>query len=159
MEAKYEQKLDSIARAGITEGAYPGCQIIAMKDGKVVYDKCFGTFIYGGGAKVVPEDVYDIASLTKIFASTLAIMKLYEDSLLNVNKTMGDYFPYLKESDKGDIKIIDILTHQSGMKSWIPFHTKLIDENGPKAEFFTDTIDEAHTVSVAENLYLVNDYK
>ena len=159
MEAKYEQKLDSIARMGITEGAYPGCQIIAMKDGKVVYDKCFGTFTYGGGAKVVPEDVYDIASLTKIFASTLAMMKLYEDSLLDINKTMGDYFPYLKESDKGAIKVIDILTHQSGMKSWIPFHTKLIDENGPKAEFFTDTIDEAHTVRVAENLYLVNDYK
>jgi CubicO group peptidase (beta-lactamase class C family) len=159
MEAKYEQKLDSIARMGITEGAYPGCQIIAMKDGKVVYDKCFGTFTYGGGAKVVPEDVYDIASLTKIFASTLAIMKLYEDGLLDLNKTMGDYFPYLNESDKGAIKIIDILTHQSGMKSWIPFHTKLIDENGPKAEFFTDTIDEAHTVRVAENLYLVNDYK
>ncbi len=159
MEAKYEQKLDSIARMGITEGAYPGCQIIAMKDGKVVYDKCFGTFTYGGGAKVVPEDVYDIASLTKIFASTLAIMKLYEDGLLDVNKTMGDYFPYLNASDKGAIKIIDILTHQSGMKAWIPFHTKLIDENGPKAEFFTDTIDEAHTVRVAENLYLVNDYK
>ena len=159
MEAKYELKLDSIARMGITEGAYPGCQIIAMKDGKVVYDKCFGTFTYGGGAKVVPEDVYDIASLTKIFASTLAIMKLYEDGLLDLNKTMGDYFPYLNESDKGAIPIIDILTHQSGMKSWIPFHTKLIDENGPKAEFFTDTIDEAHTVRVAENLYLVNDYK
>ncbi len=159
MEAKYERKLDSIARMGIDVGAYPGCQILAMKDGKVVYDKCFGTFTYGGGAKVVPEDVYDIASLTKIFASTLAIMKLYEDGLLDVNKTMGDYFPYLNTSDKGAIKMIDILTHQSGMKAWIPFHTKLIDENGPKAEFFTDTIDEAHTVRVAENLYLVNDYK
>ena len=159
MEAKYELKLDSIARMGIAEGAYPGCQILAMKDGKVVYDKCFGTFTYGGGAKVVREDVYDIASLTKIFASTLAIMKLYEDGLLDLNKTMGDYFPYLNESDKGAIQIIDILTHQSGMKSWIPFHTKLIDENGPKAEFFTDSIDEAHTVRVAENLYLVNDYK
>ena len=76
MEAKYEKLLDSIARMGITEGAYPGCQIVVMKDGKAVYDKCFGTFVYGGGAKVVPEDVYDIASLTKIYASTLAMMKL-----------------------------------------------------------------------------------
>jgi beta-glucosidase-like glycosyl hydrolase/CubicO group peptidase (beta-lactamase class C family) len=159
IDAKYERQLDSIARMGISEGAYPGCQILAMKDGKVVYDKCFGTFTYGGGANVVPEDVYDIASLTKIFASTLAIMKLYEDGLLDVNKTMGDYFPYLNASDKGAITIIDILTHQSGMKSWIPFHKQLIDENGPKQGFFLDHIDETHTVRVAENLYLENDYK
>ena len=159
IKAKYERQLDSIARMGINEGAYPGCQILAMHEGKVVYDKCFGNFTYGSGAQVVPEDVYDIASLTKIFASTLAIMKLYEDGLLDINKTMGDYFPYLNASDKGAIKIIDILTHQSGMKAWIPFHLQLIDENGPKAGFFVDSIDEAHTVRVAENLYLVNDYK
>ena len=159
LDAKYERLLDSVAKMGITEGAYPGCQILAMKDGKVVYDKCFGTFTYGGGSKVVPEDVYDIASLTKIFASTLAIMKLYEDGLLDLNKTMGDYFPYLNESNKGAIKIIDVLTHQSGMKSWIPFHLKLIDENGPKEDYFIDHIDENHTVRVAEKLYLVNDYK
>ena len=159
LDSKYERQLDSIALMGISQGAYPGCQILAMHEGKVVYDKCFGTFTYGGGAKVVPEDVYDIASLTKIFASTLAIMKLYEDGLLDVHKTMGDYFPYLNESDKGAIRIIDILTHQSGMKAWIPFHQTLINEDGPKPEYFIDHIDEAHTVRVAENLYLVNDYK
>ena len=159
MSVVYERLLDSVAKLGIEKSAYPGCQIMAMKDGKVVYDKCFGTFTYGGGNKIVPEDVFDIASLTKIFASTLAIMKLYEDGLLDLNKTMGDYFPYLNKSNKGAIKIIDVLTHQSGMKSWIPFHLNLIDGNGPKKEYFIDHIDETHTVRVAENLYLVNDYK
>ena len=159
LPAQYERRMDSVAKLGIQEGAYPGCQAIALKDGKVVYDKCFGTFTYGGATKVVPEDVYDIASLTKIFASTLAIMKLYEDGLLDLNKTMGDYFPYLNASNKGAIKIIDVLTHQSGMKAWIPFHQKLLDEEGPLPEYFLDHIDENHTVRVAENLYLVNDYK
>lgn len=159
IDPKYERLLDSVAKMGIEKKAYPGCQILAMKDGKVVYDKCFGTFTYESAAKVAPEDVYDIASLTKIFASTLTLMKLYEDGLLDVNKTMGDYFPYLNNSDKGAIKMIDVLTHQSGMKSWIPFHQKTYDENGPKPELFVDHIDEAHTVRVAENLYLVNDYK
>ena len=159
IDPKYERLLDSVAKLGIEQMAYPGCQVLAMKDGKVVYDKCFGTFTYDSNAKVAPEDVYDIASLTKIFASTLALMKLYEDGLLDLNKTMGDYFPYLNSSDKGAIKIIDILTHQSGMKSWIPFHQKMYDENGPKPEYFVDHIDEAHTVRVAENLYVLNDYK
>lgn len=159
IELKYERQLDSIAKMGIEKGAYPGCQIVAMKDGKAVYDKCFGTFTYSGGNRVVPEDVYDVASLTKIFASTLALMKLYEDGQLDLDKTMGDFFPYLNESDKGAIKLIDILTHQSGMKSWIPFHNELIGEEGLKMEYFKDHIDETHTVRVAENLYLVNDYK
>ena len=136
-----------------------GGEFALMKDGKAVYNKCFGTFTYGGDMKVVPEDVYDIASLTKIFASTLVIMKLYEDGLLDIEKTMGDYLPFLNASNKGAIKIIDILTHQSGMKSWIPFHQKMYDSNGPLKEFFEDSIDETHTVRVAENLYLVNDYK
>ena len=159
IDAKYERQLDSIARMGIDKGAYPGCQILVMHNGQAVYDKCFGTFTYGGGAKVIPEDVYDIASLTKIFASTLALMKLYEDGLLDLEKTLGDYFPYMKAYDKGSIKIIDILTHQTGMKSWIPFHMELIDESGPKSEFFTDIINETHAVRVAENLYIENDYK
>ena len=159
IKPQYERQLDSIAKLGIEKGAYPGCQIVAMKDGKAVYDKCFGTFTYGSGNRVVPEDVYDIASLTKIFASTLAMMKLYEDGLLDLQKTMGDYFPYLNGSDKGAIKLIDILTHQSGMKAWIPFHNSLIGEDGLKMEFFKNQIDETHTVRVAENLYLVNDYK
>lgn len=155
---KYARKLDSVARLGIKKGAYPGCQIVAMKDGKVVYDKCFGNFTYGGGHQVLPDDVYDIASCTKIFASTLAIMKLYDDGLIDLNKTLADYFPYLKNNPHGKLKIIELMTHQSGLKDWVPFYKETVDENGPMEEFYTTQVDEYHTIRVAENLYLVNDY-
>ena len=154
----YEAKLDSVAMAGIKKGAYPGCQIVAMKDGNVVYDKCFGNFTYGGGHKVQPDDLYDIASCTKIFASTLAIMKLYDKGLIDLNKTLADFFPYLKGKAHGKLKLIDIMTHQAGLKAWIPFYQVTVDENGPMPEFYSDEIDENHSVRVAENLYLVNDY-
>ena len=158
LEEKYELRLDSVAKAGIRNGAYPGCQIVAMKDGNVVYDKCFGTFTYGGGHKVQPDDLYDIASCTKIFASTLAIMKLYDDGMIDLNKTLADFFPYLKGKAHGKLKLIDIMTHQSGLKAWIPFYKATVDENGPMEEFYSEEMDESHTVRVAENLYLVNDY-
>ena len=158
MEEKYELRLDSVAKAGIKNGAYPGCQIVAMKDGKVVYDKCFGNFTYGGGHKVQSDDLYDIASCTKIFASTLAIMKLYDDGLIDLNKTLADFFPYLKGKAHGKLKLIDIMTHQAGLKAWIPFYKMTVDENGPMPEFYSETMDESHTVRVAENLYLINDY-
>ncbi len=159
MNAKYAAKLDSVTLSGIKKGAYPGCQIVAMKDGKMVYDKCFGNFTYGGGHQVQPDDLYDIASCTKIFASTLAVMKLYDNGLIDLNKTLADFFPYLKGKAHGNLKLIEIMTHQAGLKSWVPFYKVTVDENGPKAEFYSDHIDESHSVRVAENLYLINDYE
>lgn len=159
MNAKYAAKLDSVALSGIKKGAYPGCQIVAMKDGKMVYDKCFGNFTYGGGHQVQPDDLYDIASCTKIFASTLAVMKLYDNGLIDLNKTLADFFPYLKGKAHGNLKLIEIMTHQAGLKSWVPFYQVTVDKNGPKAEFYSDHIDESHSVRVAENLYLINDYE
>ena len=158
MNAKYAARLDSVAMSGIKKGAYPGCQLVAMKDGKMVYDKCFGTFTYGGGHQVQPDDLYDIASCTKIFASTLAVMKLYDDGLIDLNKTLADFFPYLKSSPHGKLKIIEFMTHQAGLKAWVPFYKVTVDENGPMSEFYSDHIDENHNVRVAENLYLINDY-
>ena len=159
MNEKYVFKLDSVAKAGIRKGAYPGCQIVVLKDGKIVYDKCFGNFTYGGGHQVQPDDLYDIASCTKIFASTLAIMKLYDDGMIDLNKTLGDFFPYLKGTAHGKLKLIDIMTHQAGLKAWVPFYKMTVDENGPMEEFYSDEIDENHSVRVAENLYLINDYE
>ena len=156
---KYVAKLDSVALSGIQKRAYPGCQIVAIKDGKMVYDKCFGNFTYGGGHKVQPDDLYDIASCTKIFASTLAIMKLYDDGLIDLNKTLADFFPYLKGNPHGKLKLIEIMTHQAGLKAWVPFFTVTVDENGPMPEFYSSQIDESHSVRVAENLYLINDYE
>ena len=159
MKERYASSLDSVARLGIQKGCYPGCQIVVMKDGKMVYDKCFGNFTYGGGHVVKPDDLYDIASCTKIFASTLAVMKLYDDGLIDLNKTLADFFPYLKDNAHGKLKLIELMTHQAGLKAWVPFYTTTVDKNGPMDAFYSDVIDEVHTVRVAENLYLVNGYE
>lgn len=158
LDKKYARLMDSVAKSGITRHAYPGCQIVAMKDGQVVYDTCFGTFTYEGGHRVQPDDIYDLASCTKIFASTLAIMKLYDDGLIDLNKTLADFFPYLKNKAHGKLKLIDIMSHQAGLKAWIPFYKETVDENGPMSEFYTTEMDENHSLRVAENLYIVNDY-
>lgn len=159
IDNKYTRKIDSIAENGIKVKAYPGCQIVALKDGEVVYDKCFGHFTYDAAQPVTKEAVYDIASLTKIFASTFAIMKLYDEKKIDLNEKLSDYFPYLKGTDKEDIRIIDIMTHQSGLKPWFPFYKYTIDEKGNYSDVFRTAIDESHSVRVAENLYVSNDYK
>ena len=155
----FTKQIDSIAMNGIEIGAYPGCQIFAMKDGKVIYDKCFGHFTYDGEHEVQSDDVYDIASLTKVFATTFAIMKLYDDGKISLESKLGDYFPYLKNTDKGDIKIIEIMTHQAGLTAWIPLYQPLLTDNGPCSDIFRKSIDEDHTVRVAKDMYISKDFR
>lgn len=155
---EFTQKIDSAVFDAINKKAFPGCQIFAMKDGKVIFDKNYGKFTYEGEQMVHSDAVYDVASLTKMFATTFAFMKLYDDGLLDLNSTLGDYFPFLKSSDKADIKLIEFLTHQSGMLSWIPIYKMTCRENKPDMNYFRENIDEEHTVRVAENLYISEDF-
>lgn len=101
-------RIDEIAEEGIREGAYPGCQIVVLKDGKEMYNKAFGTYTGKGTAakreaKSVPvtsASVYDLASLTKTTATLLAVMKLYDKGRLNLTDRVSDYLPFLQDTDK-----------------------------------------------------------
>lgn len=158
IDNEFTRRVDSIALNGIEIGAYPGCQILAMKDGKVIYDKCFGKFTYEGDHEVKPDDVYDIASLTKVFATTLAMMKLYDEGKISLDNTLGDYFPYLRKTDKADIKLIEIMTHQAGFTAWVPIYKSLLKNDKPDSEVFRKSIDEDHTVRVAKDMYISEDF-
>ena len=158
IDNEFTRKVDSIALNGIEIGAYPGCQILAMKDGKVIYDKCFGKFTYEGDHEVKPDDVYDIASLTKVFATTFAMMKLYDEGKISLDNTLGDYFPYLRKTDKADIKLIEIMTHQAGFTAWVPIYKSLLKNDKPDSEVFRKSIDEDHTVRVAKDMYISEDF-
>ena len=159
IDNEFTQEIDSIAENGIEIGAYPGCQIFAMKDGKVIYDKCFGHFTYDNDHEVQSDDVYDIASLTKVFASTFAIMKLYDDGKISLDSKLSDYFPYLRNTDKGDIKLVEVMTHQAGFTGWIPIYKSLLKNGAPDPDVFRKNIDEEHTVRVAKDLYISKDFK
>jgi len=150
----YLEKIDSLALLGITEGAYPGCQILIAKDGKVFYNKSFGTFSYQNEEPVSNETIYDVASLTKIMATTPAIMKLVEQGKININQTLGYYLPFLKDSDKENIVIKDVLAHQAGLPAWIPFFSKI--EN--TKEVYDTKHSTEYSVKIADNMYMKPQY-
>ena len=154
----YTKKIDSLVIDAINQNAFPGCQILALKDGKIIFDKNYGKYTYEGNQLVHSESVYDIASLTKLFASTFALMKLYDEGKLDLNSTLGDFFPFMNQSDKGEIKLIEFLTHQSGMASWIPIYKMTCKNNRPDMQYFRESIDEEHTLRVARNLYISEDF-
>ena len=105
----------------IVAKAFPGCRVFASKNGKVFYDESFGYLEYDKKERVTDNTIYDIASVTKVVSTTLAVMRLYETGKLNLDKKVGDYLPWTKGTDKAGLVIKDLLMHQAGLKSMDTF--------------------------------------
>jgi len=105
--------------------------------------------------------VYDLASVTKVSAATVSVMKLYEEGKLDLNKTIGDYLPWTRGSNKAPLKLTEILLHQAGLVPFIPFYKEIIDSltGKPLPQYFSTQKDAQHQYRVAENFYLRNDWE
>ncbi|MEO5650694.1 MAG: glycoside hydrolase family 3 N-terminal domain-containing protein [Ginsengibacter sp.] len=159
MDASKLSVIDSIANAGIAAGAYPGCVVLAARDGKVFYKKAFGKYNYDTPEPVAVNTIYDMASVTKICATTLAVMKLYDEGKIKLNKTLGTYLPWVRKSNKSNLPIEEILLHQAGLVAYIPFYKETIDNEGkPLASLYRTEKNDSFSIRVAQNLYLRNDY-
>jgi len=105
-------RIDSIATAAIRDHATPGCVVFIARDGKIVFDKAYGYTTYDSTQPVTTSTVYDLASVTKISATTVAVMKLYEEGKIDLKKTLGDYLPWVKGSDKAGLILENIFLHR-----------------------------------------------
>lgn len=154
----YEKKfkaVDSLALQGIAEKAYPGCQIVAMLDGKLIYQKSFGAYTYDQHAKPVDNaTMYDLASLTKVLSSAFALIKLQSEGKFDYNRKVCDYLPEYSGTPIGERVLEDVLTHQAGLPAWIPFYQTTLDKNNKyKKGYYAAKASEQFPVQVAEDLY------
>lgn len=161
MDSSVLAGIDDIVEEGIKAKAYPGCQVLIMKDGVPVYDKCFGHFTYDHTRKVGNEDLYDIASLTKTTATLLAVMKLYDEGRFGLTDPISKYVPAMRGSKKGKITIEDLLYHQSGLPAFWPFYREAINDSTCVNGLFKSKADAHHRMQVDKRLFVANrfDYK
>jgi len=152
-------RIDSIAEEGINAKAYPGCQVIVMKEGKTVYDKCFGNYTYDGGQPVKPNSMYDLASLSKTTGTLLAIMKLYDTGKLKLTDKASRYLSFLQGIDKENITIKELLFHETGLPASLPFYRLVIDNTSYTGSLFTPAMDSTHTLQIGENAYACTTFK
>lgn len=144
--------IDNIAAEAILNQATPGCVVLVAKDGKVIFNKAYGYHTY---AKTIPDkltDIFDLASMTKISATTMEAMLLYDQGKLNLDATAGDYLPDTRKTNKKDLHIREILAHQAGLIPDIP----TLEAIKP-ADHSTDS-SAAYPTKVNENYYLRKDY-
>ncbi len=156
-------KIDSIAERAILSKATPGCVVLVAKDGQVVYNKAFGRHTYY--EKSLPtrtDDLFDLASVTKIAATTVAMMKLYDEGKIDLDQTLGFYLPALRGSNKANLTIRDVMTHRAGLLGWIPFYKETLTKSRrnpqPSPTYYRRIKDSRYNVPITEKLFLREDY-
>lgn len=154
IKSEFLDRVDSLAINGIRMQAYPGCQIAIIKDGVMIYNKSFGHHRYDSLRPVQNSDIYDLASITKIAATTAAVMHLVDQGIVQLDQPIGRYLIFLENTDKGDIRLRQLLAHQARLSPWIPFFSNTM-QNGRRLDgIYHSRPSSAYPVQVAERLYL-----
>ena len=155
------KSVDSIAQLTVDSLMSPGLQILIARKGKVIYNKNFGKHTYNGKTTVKSNDIYDVASLTKILASLPLLMELEEKGIVNLDSKLGEILPEYKRSNKDDITIKQMLSHYARLKPWIPYYLKTLDPNSsfPDSKYYRKKYSKDFNIKVSKSMYLRSDYK
>ncbi|MEM6842971.1 MAG: glycoside hydrolase family 3 N-terminal domain-containing protein [Bacteroidota bacterium] len=153
-------RIDSLVNEAIDAKAIPGCQVLVAKNGKIVMYKAYGLHQYSDTVKVERDDLYDLASITKISSALPALMKLHDEGKFDLSATLSDYLPYFKNSDKDDATFREILAHQAKFKPWIPYWQSTLRDNG-SYKWFTIDADSSRRfpIKLTESMWLHRNYK
>lgn len=140
-------KVDSIANKGVADGAYPGCRVLVVHKGEIVYDRAYGFLDANKTEPVQLNSVYDLASITKLAGSGLAMMKMMDEHEWSPSGYLGDDLSFPRKSPYAKIKWKDMLAHQAGLKNFIPFHSTL------SSNHWLSKIPTEYGVQVADSMY------
>ena len=145
LDSNYIQaKVDSLMTLGINQKAFPGAQLLVAKKGTIIFHQAYGYHTYDSLQKVGLNDIYDIASVTKITGPLPALMKLYEEGKIDLDIPFSTYWKdWQHQKDKKDITLRELLAHQSGIKAYIPFITEVQKKGELKRRCLLYTSDAA----------------
>jgi beta-N-acetylhexosaminidase len=149
--------VDSICLKAVHEGATPGCQVLIAKEGKIIFDKSYGSLFYSDPFlnPVLPSTLYDIASITKVAGTLQALMFLEERGLVDLDKKASYYLPEFVGTNKEDLELRDILTHQAGLTPFIPHWKKTVDTSGFDTLYYSRVRSEKFPNEVVPGLYSI----
>lgn len=140
--------IDEIAAEAIRSKAAPGAVVMVVLDGKVIYNKAFGTRTYTDSTPTKISDIYDLASVTKTSATTMAVMRLFEQDKLKLDTTIGAYIPRARNTNKSDISVREVMLHQAGFIPFIPFYKNMLESD------YSRDSTAAYPTKAADNFYM-----
>ena len=160
MSSELLKRVDSIAQYAVDKEMTPGIQLLIARKGKVIYNKNFGHHTYSKDQPVKFDDVYDVASLTKILATLPLVMELEEKGAITLDTKLSKMLPEYMSSNKKNVTIKQMLSHYARLKPWIPFYVATLDSvtKKPDPKYYRTEFSSKFNIKVAENLYLRQDY-
>lgn len=160
MSSEILKRVDSIAQHAVDNEMTPGIQLLIARKGKVIYNKNFGYHTYAKKQAVKFEDLYDVASLTKIVATLPLVMELEEKGVISLDTKLSKLLPEYGSSNKKNITIKQMLSHYARLKPWIPFYLATLDSASkkPDPKYYRKEASSQFSIKVAEDLYLRKDY-
>lgn len=153
--------IDAIANTAIEEGIIPGCQVLVAKSGKVIYQKSFGYHTFDKRRAVGSEDLYDIASVTKVVGTTLAAMRLFDQGKFKLNSQLSELGVVGKDATLNKVTVKRILTHESGLQPFMPVIPYMLYRDAGNAEcdsFFCRTPSAEYNIQLADSFYFKGAY-
>lgn len=153
-------KIDAIAQKAIDGNMTPGIQILVARKGKVIYNKNFGKHTYENEETVQWDDIYDVASLTKILATLPLLMELEEKGVVTLDTKLSQILPGYKKSNKANITLKAMLSHYARLKPWEPFYVHTLDKETklPSETYYRKERSEKFNIEVGNELFLRSDY-
>ncbi len=157
-------QIDSIVNNALMQKAFPGCNVLIAKDGKVIFQKSYGYHTYDNRVPASLDDIYDLASVSKVTGALPGIMKLYEEGKCLLDVPFSSYWRdwrkrFLHPSDKGDLTVREMLAHQSGLIPFLPFWRKSVSHGQLSPKLYSVEQDQRHNLEVAPGLYISPKFK
>ena len=152
------KQIETIINEGLKEKAFPGCQVFAAHKGKVFYHRSFGKISYAGKDSVRLNTLYDLASVTKIAATTLSTIMNTDKGFLNPDSSLALYVPKAKSYPVGQLPLKDFLMHRSGLKPFIPYYEKTMKEGKLQKKYYHHKASGKFPVRVTDSLFLKRSY-
>jgi len=151
--------IDSIVNNALNKKAFPGCNVLVAKDGKVIFRKAYGYHTFEKQVPTGLNDLYDLASVTKISGGLPGVLKLYDEGKIDLDKPVSRYFPEWRtrvfhRSDKADVTVRELYAHQSGLVPFIGFYRQTMENGKPSLKWYADHSDKKHSLFVAPGMYL-----
>ncbi|GAA4885276.1 glycoside hydrolase family 3 N-terminal domain-containing protein [Flaviramulus aquimarinus] len=161
MSSEKLSKIDSVAQHAVNGKMTPGIQLLVARKGKVIYNKNFGKHTYEGKEKVGFDDIYDVASLTKILATLPLLMELEEQGIVSLNTKLSEILPEYKGSNKENITLKSMLSHYARLRPWEPFYYHTLDTitKRPSQKYYRKERSTKFNIEVTKNLFLRTDYQ
>ena len=161
---RLNHRIDSLVHDAIAKRATPGCSVLAAKDGKIIFRKTYGYHTYANRIPVLENDLYDLASVTKVSGALAAVLKLSDEGKININDKFSAYWPDWKNrlfhsSNKEDLGWREILAHQAGLIPYLTYWEETAKDGQLKKRWYSVQKTDDYQLEVAPNLFLKNDFK